>query len=991
MANDIDKTSPHYKGEFGSIYEVNQKFPSGGVEGDYVAIDGWAHYWNADRGTWCVNAQRDSYWDELITGIINKLKLFKGATYMGVAGVSTVPEKIAGVKMYYFAKAAGTYSGFGGLQLTQGINVLYTDNGTSWTATPLLEVAQELGVSTEKVMSQKAVNTELGKKANTADVDTKFREEKKRVDFELDKKFDKESVVQDFGNSEDKVMSQKAVNEALAKKLDKECVVQDFGNSENLAMSQKAVTDWINKGYQFRGIAYPETNPGVPDVPMFYLAYYAGSYTGFGIELLNEIPEGGNTSTRLASYLALFINNGEGKTWRAYDTSRNYFTVIKNLQKEVKRLNTVQDAAFNLIPTQGIIPNIDTKNWTLNFGEDAVIITNNNRYVLKDVIVSLKLDYTTTSSTALVLCFNTELQEFEWVSWNNYVKFKNKPVAGTFRMSKSGDFLIPTINDTTSFNLNFEYTIDGVSRNTVTHDKLQDKIVTNNKAVLSMKKLILNQDFYEENIYQDDTRYIIAFPVSGESSIHIDVDDEFKKQGYDFAVGAGKYIQNNEILDSGWLINKTKSYTLDVSEEIVPSFLYHVKVLFKHQNKVLTEDDFNFIKEHTTIYGGRISGIDDTIYFGMLKQIRCNTGVKFMAHRGVHLYNIPENSLDAYRYAGYLGFDYVETDFGVTADNQLVLMHDDTINRTMANKLDYSDIVEEVKVTSKTLTELRENYVLKSLDERMRTAIPTAEEFFITCKHSGVFPIVEVKNGSDTQDNVRQAFEIGNRILGAKNFGFTSYSTAALDYARSLSDDLMLLYLHDDVFNGINSITGKSRETENTVWYNWYNGEPPTKETVEKYTAKGLKVAAWTVTPNEFDEVLKKGISIIATDYISPSLDKLNGITFDNNVDMSKFKTNGAVMEDKSISLLAGQTVTLRCPTNAFIGGYYVSVIAKGKFTISDLYKLNIQHNATDFERFIHQSMFPKPDGYFTMVDLTITAKENTVIKFIEVNVVQFV
>ena len=170
MANDIDKTSPHYKGEFGSIYEVNQKFPNGGVAGDYVEIDGWAHYWNADRGTWCVNAQRDSYWDELITGIIEKFKLFKGATYMGVAGVSTVPEKIVGVKMYYFAKAAGTYSGFGGLQLAQGINVLYTDNGTSWTATPLLEVAQDLGVSTEKVMSQKAVNTELGKKFDKTSV-----------------------------------------------------------------------------------------------------------------------------------------------------------------------------------------------------------------------------------------------------------------------------------------------------------------------------------------------------------------------------------------------------------------------------------------------------------------------------------------------------------------------------------------------------------------------------------------------------------------------------------------------------------------------------------------------------------------------------------------------------------------------------------------------------------------------------------------------------
>lgn len=211
MANDIDKTSPHYKGEFGSIYEVNQKFPNGGVSGDYVEIDGWAHYWNADRGTWCVNAQRDSYWDELITGIINKLKLFKGATYMGVAGVSTVPEKIAGVKMYYFANAAGTYSGFGGLQLAQGINVLYTDNGTSWTATPLLEVAQELGVSTEKVMSQKAVNTELGKKANAADIDTKFTEEKERVDAELDKKFDNKNIAHEFGDSEDKVVSQFAL------------------------------------------------------------------------------------------------------------------------------------------------------------------------------------------------------------------------------------------------------------------------------------------------------------------------------------------------------------------------------------------------------------------------------------------------------------------------------------------------------------------------------------------------------------------------------------------------------------------------------------------------------------------------------------------------------------------------------------------------------------------------------------------------------------
>ena len=191
MAIDINKEDPHYKGEYGSIYEVNRKFPTGGVAGDFVVIDGWAHYWNADRGTWCVNAKRDSYWDELITNIIEKFKLVKCATYMGVASLDTVPAKDIDAKMYYFATVAGTYKNFDNLVVPQGINVLYSENGSSWVNTTLLEVAQELGVSTNKVVSQKTLNDALAKK------------------------FDKESVVQKSGEAEDKVMSQKAVSEKL--------------------------------------------------------------------------------------------------------------------------------------------------------------------------------------------------------------------------------------------------------------------------------------------------------------------------------------------------------------------------------------------------------------------------------------------------------------------------------------------------------------------------------------------------------------------------------------------------------------------------------------------------------------------------------------------------------------------------------------------------------------------------------------------------------
>lgn len=216
MANDIDKTSPHYKGEFGSIYEVNQKFPSGGVEGDYVAIDGWAHYWNADRGTWCVNAQRDSYWDELITNIIEHFKTIKRATYMGVATADTVPDSSA-AKMFYFALQGGKYANFGNQDVAQGINVLLTEDGKSWTVQSLISVAQELGASTTMLVSQKTITDAINRKANTTDVDEALakKADKETMNTELAKKFDKASVVQETGTATDKVMSQKVVTDNL--------------------------------------------------------------------------------------------------------------------------------------------------------------------------------------------------------------------------------------------------------------------------------------------------------------------------------------------------------------------------------------------------------------------------------------------------------------------------------------------------------------------------------------------------------------------------------------------------------------------------------------------------------------------------------------------------------------------------------------------------------------------------------------------------------
>ena len=53
----------------------------------------------------------------------------------------------------------------------------------------------------------------------------------------------------------------------------------------------------------------------------------------------------------------------------------------------------------------------------------------------------------------------------------------------------------------------------------------------------------------------------------------------------------------------------------------------------------------------------------------------------YRSHRGC-LYYAPENTMPAFKIALDLGFDYIETDPQITSDDKIVLMHDNTINRT---------------------------------------------------------------------------------------------------------------------------------------------------------------------------------------------------------------------------------------------------------------------------------------------------------------------
>lgn len=150
MANSgIDLTSPHYKGEFGSIYEVNWKFPTGGVAGDFVMIEGWAHYWNADRATWCVNAERDSYWDELMTNISDSQKEIK-AELGKKADSATVDAELVKVRASISAEIQDRKDAIAAEAKARKESIV-----------------QELGEAEDKVISQKVVTENFVELQNT--------------------------------------------------------------------------------------------------------------------------------------------------------------------------------------------------------------------------------------------------------------------------------------------------------------------------------------------------------------------------------------------------------------------------------------------------------------------------------------------------------------------------------------------------------------------------------------------------------------------------------------------------------------------------------------------------------------------------------------------------------------------------------------------------------------------------------------------------------
>ena len=92
--------------------------------------------------------------------------------------------------------------------------------------------------------------------------------------------------------------------------------------------------------------------------------------------------------------------------------------------------------------------------------------------------------------------------------------------------------------------------------------------------------------------------------------------------------------------------------------------------------------------------------------------------VMVIAHRG-DWRNFPENSIEAIRSAIKLGVDMVEIDIRKTKDGNLILMHDETVDRT-TNGIG--------KVSEMTFSEIEELRLMSGVGVPTDFKIPTLNE-----------------------------------------------------------------------------------------------------------------------------------------------------------------------------------------------------------------------------------------------------------------------
>ena len=235
------------------------------------------------------------------------------------------------------------------------------------------------------------------------------------------------------------------------------------------------------------------------------------------------------------------------------------------------------------------------------------------------------------------------------------------------------------------------------------------------------------------------------------------------------------------------------------------------------------------------------------------------------SHRGITAHRgnsgmFPENTLPAFENAIELGVDWIELDLFLTKDQQLVVIHDQTTERTGDRALD---------VTKSTLQEIQSVDVANDFRNRHKLSISDCPPQHIP-QLEDVLNLVMRQNRTRVSiqpkvDCVAKAVKVIQK-MGAENLvGFNDGNLKLMIKAKQLAPDATIFW-----DRGVNTNINEDIQTATQYRFHAliYQDQGISLEKINRTKMAGLNVGAWTVNdPDRIRELLRMGVNRIYTDY----------------------------------------------------------------------------------------------------------------------------
>lgn len=228
---------------------------------------------------------------------------------------------------------------------------------------------------------------------------------------------------------------------------------------------------------------------------------------------------------------------------------------------------------------------------------------------------------------------------------------------------------------------------------------------------------------------------------------------------------------------------------------------------------------------------------------------------KVWAHRGASGY-APENTISAFQKAIEMGADGIELDVQLTKDRQLVVIHDERIDRVS----DGSGLVADY-----TLEELRQFNYNKTHTECEHADIPTLEEVLDLMKPTGMMINIELKTGIHFYEGIeRMTYELVEAKGMHNQVIYSSFNHNSVMEMRRLDATVKTGFLdNDEIYN----VAAYAKNCGVTALHpNKIHLQMPGY--VEACKKEGLNVHVWTINSEEEVRTMKKlKVDAVITNY----------------------------------------------------------------------------------------------------------------------------